>query len=195
MLRYFTKKYLVHIIITGQAKNKDTRECREHLWMWRRKNMSFYLDTSNTGLSPASILEMISALNNNVHSLHQIAVVKGRKLICKANWAPFCSELPHEVHSLAKSLNSIAVGYAITEKGLKLSDRSYELLKGKIDLGHAEGVERITVEDHLTMRAGGAATSTCFIGVPSNWIDRYYFFPVPAELQRRRRTCFRRRGL
>ena len=86
--------------------------------------------------------------------IHSVMVLRHGKVIGEIYPQPFAPQYRHTVYSVSKTFTAAAVGIAISENRLRLTDRVAaffpELLPDSISLRLAQ----ITVDDLLTMRSG-----------------------------------------
>ena len=84
--------------------------------------------------------------------IHSVVVMRHGKVIGEIYPKPFAIEYKHTMYSCSKTFVSVAIGLAIEENRLRLTDRVapffIESLPDSISVGLAE----MTVEDLLTMR-------------------------------------------
>ncbi len=85
------------------------------------------------------------------------------------------------LHSIAKSLNSFAVGFAISEGKLKLDDLVIDYFREYLPEQYDKRLEKLTVRNLLTMAASSCALSTCFNSANGSWITHYFTYELPNE--------------
>src|SRR5438045_2077709 len=75
------------------------------------------------GISSATILDFVEAAESQLHELQSFMLVRHGCVVAEGWWSPYRPEHPHMMFSLSKSFTSSAVGLAVTEGHLSLSDR------------------------------------------------------------------------
>ncbi|HMH59176.1 MAG TPA: serine hydrolase [Galbitalea sp.] len=114
------------------------------------------LDAQN--VRAAGIRDFTDALES-LDSVHSFMLVRHGSVVAEQWWSPGRPDVPAHIWSLSKSFTSSAVGLAIAEGRLALTDRVVELLPDKAPREIDERLARLTVRDLLTMTTGHAAES------------------------------------
>ncbi len=112
--------------------------------------------------------------------IHSVIVMRHGKVIGEIHPAPFKAEYGHTLFSCSKTFTSAAVGIAIGEHRLKLTDRLATFFPEYLPKDVGEWLSDITIEDLLTMRSGFVA----FDKVRSehlDWIRTYLNHPMNAK--------------
>ena len=90
--------------------------------------------------------------------LHSLMVIRHGKVACEAFRDPFGPEYKHMMYSVSKSFTSTAIGFAIDEGYFNLDTKFVEIFpEARGDKPDAY-LEKMTVEDLLTMRSGLSVT-------------------------------------
>jgi CubicO group peptidase (beta-lactamase class C family) len=106
----------------------------------------------------AGIRDFTDALES-LDSVHSFMLVRHGSVVAEQWWAPGGPDVPTHIWSLSKSFTSTAVGLAIAEGRLALTDRVVELLPDQAPREINERLARLTVRHLLTMTTGHAAES------------------------------------
>lgn len=100
----------------------------------------------------ADALQFARANKINIHSL---TIVRNGIIVLDAYFHPYASGMRHDLASATKSITSLLVGAAISDGYLQGTDqRIVSILPFDAALPHDPRVERIRVEDLLTMQSG-----------------------------------------
>lgn len=86
--------------------------------------------------------------------IHSAIVMRHGKVIGEIHPAPFKAEYSHTLFSCSKTFTSAAIGIAIGEHRLKLTDRLATFFPEYLPKEVSEWLSDITIEDLLTMRSG-----------------------------------------
>ncbi|WP_027341595.1 serine hydrolase domain-containing protein [Hamadaea tsunoensis] len=111
------------------------------------------------GVSSRAIGALLDRLEERSVELHSIMVVRHGHVVAEGWWAPYTAERPHLLYSLTKSFTSIAVGLAIADGRLSLTDRVVDILPDHVPPQVPEQARRITVHHLLSMTVGHADDS------------------------------------
>ncbi|MCF0159554.1 MAG: serine hydrolase, partial [Bacteroidaceae bacterium] len=111
--------------------------------------------------------------------MHSVMVVKDGKVVAE-HWES--EGKPNEAHilnSVSKTFTSAAVGIAIGEGKLKLTDKLVSFFPEDLPENPSENLKAITVRDLLTMNCGHDVDPTREIrNVPNNWAKGFLAHPV-----------------
>lgn len=108
---------------------------------------------SDFTLNRKKLAEMLDALEKKAE-LHSIVVTAKGETILEGAWAPYTLEEPQMLHSLSKLGTSLCVGIAVGEGRLHLEEPILPYLKEDLPENPAPELQKLTVEDLLTMQAG-----------------------------------------
>ena len=112
----------------------------------------------SVGVCSKTVQECIDHCIRENKELHSIIVIRHGKIACEAYRDPFGPQYKHMMYSVSKSFTSTAIGFAIAEGYFNLDTKFVEIFpearKNKPDAY----LEKLTVEDLLTMRSGLSVT-------------------------------------
>jgi CubicO group peptidase (beta-lactamase class C family) len=106
----------------------------------------------------AGILDFTHALES-LDCVHSFMLVRHGFVVAEQWWSPGHPDLSAEIWSLSKSFTSTAIGLAIAEARLALTDRVVDLLPDETPSRIDERLARLTVRHLLTMTTGHATES------------------------------------
>src|SRR5688572_32934800 len=75
------------------------------------------------GVSSTAILNFIDAFSSSKHEPHSIMILRHGKVIAEGWWNPYRADLVHTMYSVSKSFTATAVGFAVAEKKLSVTDK------------------------------------------------------------------------
>lgn len=131
------------------------------------------------GITSESLLCMVQELETFVEDIHSISVVCDGDVIFSKCVEPYTETSAQMLHSFAKSMNSLAVGFAVSEGKLKLDDLVANHFREYLPEKYDKRLEKLTVRNLLTMAASSCRLSTCFRGVTDSWITHYFTYELP----------------
>lgn len=107
------------------------------------------------GVDPAAVTRFIDSLMRVPQTdIHHVMVVRHGKVIAEAHPAPYRAEDGHTLYSCSKTFTSMAVGIAIGENRLRLTDRVASFFPDKLPATISPNLAQMTVRDLLIMGAG-----------------------------------------
>src|SRR5271154_586008 len=78
------------------------------------------------GIASSAVLAFVEAADMNVESMNSFMLLRHGHVVAEGWWAPYEAAAPHSLYSLSKSFTSTAVGIAVAEGKLSITD---EVLK------------------------------------------------------------------
>ena len=126
------------------------------------------------GIHSKHIEEYIKLLESRRLSTHDIIIMRGDEILFEHYWEPFNENFLHRMYSVSKSVVSLAVGFAIDEGYLSLTDKIADLIPEEMARqSDDENMCELTVRDMLMMSTAKT---------PKHWFDarhpdrvRFYF--------------------
>jgi len=112
------------------------------------------------GISSSAVLEMLNALEEQNLEIHGFMLLRHGFKVAEGAWSPFSLERPHALYSVSKSFTSSAVGLAVAEGLLSISDTVLQHFPEHAPLEPSPHLAAMTVRDLLTMTTGHAVDMT-----------------------------------
>jgi CubicO group peptidase (beta-lactamase class C family) len=106
------------------------------------------------GVSSGGILRFIQAEEKSKNELHSFMFLRHGKVIAEGWWDPYKPSLGHSLYSASKTFASTAIGFAVTENRLKLSDKVISFFPNELPDSISQNLGSLTVKDLLIMSAG-----------------------------------------
>ena len=106
------------------------------------------------GIPSAGLLRLVEALDGEIDAMHSLMILRHGQVIAEGWWAPYTASSPHVLYSLSKSFTSTAVGLAIAEGKLDLSDPVASFFPDALPPGASENLQAMRIRDLLTMSTG-----------------------------------------
>ena len=110
------------------------------------------------GIRSEAIADWFRALEEGGYEVHGLMLLRHDKVVAEHWWAPYGPQYPHAMYSATKTFTGAAVGFAVQEGLLKISDRVQDFFPDLMPEHPAPELSRLTVEHLLTMSAGHART-------------------------------------
>lgn len=109
------------------------------------------LTPEKAGVSSRSIAQYIDTLEQRGLSTHDILLAKGDDIFFEAYWAPFKADDVHRLYSVTKSIMALAIGFAIQDGLLSLSDPMEKHFAAELEGQKSPYIRKQTVRDMLMM--------------------------------------------
>src|ERR1700676_3167859 len=75
------------------------------------------------GVSSAGMMRFLDAAGKTKNEFHSFMFLRHGKVIAEGWWDPYKSNLRHSLYSTSKTFTSTAIGFAVSENSLKLTDK------------------------------------------------------------------------
>jgi CubicO group peptidase (beta-lactamase class C family) len=131
------------------------------------------------GVSTESIISFIKAIEDSQHEFHSFMFLRHGKVIAEGWWDPYKPELKHTLYSTSKSFTSTAVGFAVTENRIRVSDKVVSFFPEYLPESVSPNLGDMEIRDLLTMSAGQIPDPTHSLTLSeTNWIRGFLALPV-----------------
>lgn len=134
------------------------------------------------GVSSEAILRFVDAIEHSRNELHSFILVRHGKVIAEGWWKPYRSDLKHTLYSTSKSFTSTAVGFAVQEKQIRLSDKVLSFFPEYASDTLSSFLQELTLQNLLTMCVGQDPDPTrLIVGRDTNWIKAFLSTPIKIQ--------------
>ena len=128
------------------------------------------------GVDSKGISAFLQVAETNRHEFHSLMVVRHGKVVAEGWWNPYGADLKHTMYSVSKSFTSTAVGFAVSEKKLKVDDKVISFFPEYRSTNAY--VADLTVKDLLTMSVGQEPDPTGKVGGTLVWEKTFFETPI-----------------
>ena len=124
----------------------------------------------------------LAAVQAAKQDLHSIMIVKDGKVIKEQWMSEGDAATPHILNSVSKTFTATAVGFAIAEGKLSLSDKVIDIFPDKLPAEVSDNLKKVEVRHLLTMSAGHD-TEPSFRSMPegADWVEAFLAHPFVHE--------------
>ena len=133
------------------------------------------------GISSASILAFLDALQAGNHDMHSFMLVRHGSVVAEGWWSPYAPELNHTMYSISKSFTSTAVGLAVHEGKLSVDDLVLPYFPRERPRVISDYLARLRVKHLLTMSTGHQKEPTFEMTEAENWAKVFLSSPITHE--------------
>jgi CubicO group peptidase (beta-lactamase class C family) len=130
------------------------------------------------GVSSIAVANFLQAISKSKNELHGFVFVRHGKVIADAWSAPYADSLKHTLYSTSKSFTSTAVGFAVAENKLKVTDKVVSFFPESVPDNASELLKRLTIKDLLTMSVGHATDPSAVIPSNRDWVRQFLATPI-----------------
>ena len=129
------------------------------------------------GVDSKGILDFVNATRTSKTEFHSFMLLRHGKVIAEGWWNPYKPELRHTLYSCSKSFTATAVGFAIAEKKLSLSDKVISFFPDKLPATVSPNLAALTVKDALMM-ADGQDPEPSGLSAETDWVKGFLATPI-----------------
>jgi hypothetical protein len=131
------------------------------------------------GVSSSGILHFIEAVEKSRNELHSFIFLRHGKVIAEGWWDPYKPSLRQSLYSTSKTFTSTAVGLAISEGKLKLTDKVISFFPSDLPDTVSSRLAVLTVRDLLMMADGMDPDPSFSIASKNrNWVKGFLATPI-----------------
>ncbi len=106
------------------------------------------------GVSSAGILDFLNAVDTGRVELHSYMFIRHGKVIAEGWWKPYNPAYKHLLFSASKTFTATAVGLAVSENRLKVTDKVISFFPYSLPDSVCDYIKDLTVQNLLTMSVG-----------------------------------------
>jgi CubicO group peptidase (beta-lactamase class C family) len=133
------------------------------------------------GISSASILRFLEAVPAAGIELHSFMLLRHGHVVAETWWSPYRSNAPHWLYSLSKSFTSTAVGFAVAEGVLKVSDKVVDFFPDQLPHTVSENLAALQIKHLLSMSVGHKTDSVATMvsnPLEPDWAKTFLSLPI-----------------
>ena len=130
------------------------------------------------GVSSAGLLAFLEEIGNSKHELHSFMMARHGRVVAEGWWPPYAPAINHTMYSMSKSFTSTAVGFAVAEGRLKVTDRVVSFFPKELPGEIGEHLAELRVRDLLTMSVGNEREPTGAVVKEENWVKTFLAQPI-----------------
>jgi CubicO group peptidase (beta-lactamase class C family) len=133
------------------------------------------------GVSAAGISRFVDATAQSKTEFHSFMFLRHGKVVAEGWWNPYAPSLKHTLYSTSKSFTAAAVGFALTEGKLHLTDKIIGFFPNDLPNPVPPFLAELTVKDALMMSDGQEPDPTISVAVDTNWARKFLGTPILHE--------------
>lgn len=130
------------------------------------------------GVSSQAIIDFLDSTVVGRNEFHSFMLLRHGKVIAEGWWNPYRADLKHTLYSCSKSFTATAVGFAVSERKLRVTDKVISFFPGQLPDTVGQYLKDLTVKDLLTMSVGQEPDPTPTLSHDSNWVRAFLAKPI-----------------
>jgi Beta-lactamase len=145
-----------------------------------QKSTTFLVSTPEAeGVSAKDISSFLDAAGKSNTEFHSFMFLRHGKLIAEGWWSPYRPDLKHTLYSVSKSFTSTAVGFAVSEGRLKVTDKVISFFpKNLLPDTISPYLAQLTIKNLLTMSVGQDPVPDLDMVKGDNWVKAALAVPI-----------------
>ena len=124
------------------------------------------------GVSSSQIIDFLNAVDTGRVELHSFMFIRHGKVIAEGWWNPYGSDYKHIMFSASKTFTATAVGLAVSENRLKITDKVISFFPYSQPDSISDYMRELTVQNLLTMSVG-QDPEPWVMGTDGDWINAF----------------------
>lgn len=133
-------------------------------------------------VNPAGISDYFAAVKESGQELHSLMVLRHGKVVAEKWFEGHGPAIPHVMHSVSKTWTSTAVGFAVQEGLLKVSDKVIKYFPEDVPAKVTPWLADLEIRDLLTMSVGHATEPSLNRSEPElSWEKVFLAHPIDFE--------------
>jgi CubicO group peptidase (beta-lactamase class C family) len=133
------------------------------------------------GVSAEAISRFVDATAQSRTEFHSFMFLRHGKVVAEGWWNPYAPDLVHTLYSTSKSFTAAAVGFALTEGLLNLTDKIISFFPNDLPNPVPPFLAELTIKDALMMSDGMTPDPTVPVVKDSNWARKFLSIPIVNE--------------
>jgi CubicO group peptidase (beta-lactamase class C family) len=113
--------------------------------------------------------------------IHSVMIVRDGSVVYSRWQSEGADTVPHVLHSVSKTFTATAVGLAIADGKMSLTDKVIDFFPDKLPAEVSDHLKKMTVRHLLTMTCGHDTEPTGIRGEGADWVKAFLEHPVVHE--------------
>jgi CubicO group peptidase (beta-lactamase class C family) len=106
------------------------------------------------GVSSQGIIDFLNAVDTGSVELHSFMIIRHGKVVAEGWWKPYAPQYKHIMFSASKTFTATAIGLAVSEGKVQLSDRVISFFPYSLPEEVSDYMKQVTIKHLLTMSVG-----------------------------------------
>ncbi|MCL6258107.1 beta-lactamase family protein [Aquiflexum sp. TKW24L] len=132
-------------------------------------------------VSSQKIIDFIHEVEASKHEVHSMMVLRHGKVIAEGWWDPYKPELKHTMYSVSKTFTATAIGFAVAEKKLKVTDKVISFFPESLPDHISQNLANLEIKDLLSMSVGHDKSFNQEVFTTENWVAAFLNMPIANE--------------
>jgi len=137
-------------------------------------------DLETEKVNPKAISDYLQAVKNSGQDLHSLMILRNGKVVAEHWFGENAANKPHVLYSVSKTFTSTAIGFAIEEGLLKVTDKVSAFFPDQLPNEISPNLKAMEIAHLLTMTVGHDVDPTGVLRQQEekNWAKAFLAFPL-----------------
>ncbi|MDF9829827.1 ChbG/HpnK family deacetylase [Parabacteroides sp. PF5-6] len=131
-------------------------------------------------VDPRGITRFLEAVEKTQMGVHSVMVVRNGKVVAEHWLGDESAQKPHILNSVSKTFTSSAIGFAVAEGKLKVTDKVISFFPDKLPAEVTPYLRELEIRHLLTMSVGHDLDPSGLVRQPGNedWVKTFLAYPI-----------------
>ncbi|MCK9179427.1 MAG: ChbG/HpnK family deacetylase [Bacteroides sp.] len=133
-------------------------------------------------VSISGINNFLKAVKEEGHELHSFMMLRNGKVVAEQWFGDNTPLTPHAMYSVSKTFTAMALGFAVAEERLNVTDKVVQFFPDKLPKNPSEYLQTLCVKDLLTMSVGhNVQEASDKTNNNSDWVQALLSVPIETQ--------------
>ncbi|MBW3466904.1 ChbG/HpnK family deacetylase [Arthrospiribacter ruber] len=137
-------------------------------------------DPEEENFNSQAIVEYLNAVNKNEQDLHSLMILRNGKVVFEEWFGENAANKTHTMYSVSKTFTATAIGFAVQEDLLKVTDKVISFFPDKLPNEISDHLQALEIRHLLTMTVGHDVDPTGVLRETEglDWVEGFLAFPL-----------------
>lgn len=132
-------------------------------------------------MNEKAVANFLQAMQKDGHDLHSLMIVRNGKVIAEHWLGDNAANKPHILNSVSKTFTATAIGFAVSEGLIKVTDKVISFFPDKLPNDISENLRNMEIRHLLTMNTGHEDEPRRRGTDTGDWVEHFLAAPVTHE--------------
>jgi CubicO group peptidase (beta-lactamase class C family)/predicted glycoside hydrolase/deacetylase ChbG (UPF0249 family) len=138
-------------------------------------------DCATEKINAAAIPRYLEAVQKAGQDLHSLMILRHGKVVAEHWTGEQAADKPHALHSVSKTFTATAVGFAVAEGKLRVTDKVISFFPDKLPPQVSDHLKALEVRHLLTMSSGHDVEPANVRSADTDWVQGFLAAPLVHE--------------
>jgi len=125
------------------------------------------------------ILQFLDAMESeSKHEVHSMMMLRNGNVFAEGWWAPYGPEYKHTMYSVSKSFTATAIGFAVAEGRLRVTDKVVSFFPESLPAAVSPNLAELEIKHLLSMTVGHEKSFNQEVFTEEDWVRAFLSMPI-----------------